>query len=241
MKRHDRIIKHLKVIPILLLISCTNAEGQGNLIKPENTQANEVVKKVISEEIVKTLTIDFTGDNQLDYICTVQNNDNGDLLEYWIDHQGSIIKKKHKWAADYDELWFVNLDSDPELEYYSVYGYSDGIDYAFYDQDIKNKNDKLLFYINPVITESLQENKIYWGYPWDTKDLYIKSENGVIKILVSIDHDIELNGENEHPANQSVLPVIFFNGISSQPDVTVEEIRNIKWFSIVDLKGKITK
>lgn len=63
----------------------------------------------------------------------------------------------------------------------------------------------------------------------------------MIKILASINHDIELNGEKEHPANQTILPVICFKGISTQPDVTVEEIRDIKWFSIEELTSKITK
>lgn len=236
-------IKFICLIIFEVLITL-NAFGQGDLIQPDTIKCEDPkLKALISEPLILTLSVDFTGDNKQDFICRVKsdNYDKGDIKEIWVDHDYNIDKINYRWGADYDYYWFVNLDADKEPEIFSAYGYPDGIDYAFYDQDFKNKRDEILFYFAPIITESPQANKIYWGYPWDITGLFLKNEIGVIKILASTNHDIKPNGEKEYPSNQTMLPVICFKGISSQPDVEIEEIRDIKWLSVEELKSKISK
>lgn len=219
-----------------------NAFGQENMLRPDTIKCEDAkLKSITIVEPILTLTIDFTGDNKLDFICRIEsdNKDKGEIKELWIDHDYKIIKTIYRWASDYDYYWFVNLDSDPEPEICSIFGDSDGINYAFYDQNLKDGIDNLIFFFNPIIIDTTQEKQIYWGYPWDIKDIKIKKESGTVKILNSIDHDIKRNGEIEQPSNQSILPVICFTGKSSQPNVKFGEIRKITWMSIDELKNEV--
>jgi hypothetical protein len=193
-------------------------------------------KHLIKGKIRNVFRVDFTGDGKPDYICRYDPKVKpgaADYLEAWI----TSDKKVHideKYETDYDYIWFVNLDNDREPEIFSATGWSDGIDYAFCDQDIKTGQNPALFFFNPVIVEN---GKHYWGYAWDITALILKKDAGKIFIQSSVDHDIEREDEHFTPDSTKKLPVIFFLGHSTQPH-EVEKIRNIKWTAIGDLTGQ---
>lgn len=191
---------------------------------------------LIKGEIIRVLKVDFNGDDKSDFICQykpIANSDNADYLEDWITSDNKIFKTEKKYFMDFDFLWFVNLDNDSEPEIFSATGYEDGIDYAFYDQNLKTGNNSLLFYFNPVI---LENGKHYWGYPWDIKDIILKRDSTNVYIKSSIDNDIERDGNITIPKTNKQFPAIFFTGHSTQPNIKVEDVRNIKWMTLDELK-----
>lgn len=194
------------------------------------------IQTLINGKVTRVFKVDFNGDGKPDFICqyqTMAKIENADYLEDWITSDKQLFKRVKKYSMDFDFFWFVNLDSDPEPEIFSATGYEDGIDYAFYDQDLKTAQDKLLFYFNPVI---LENGKNYWGYPWDITDLILKTDSTNIYLQTSVDNDIENDGNITIPDPTKKFPAIFFYGHSTQPNVKVETIRNIKWTTLDELK-----
>lgn len=228
------------IIFIIFLIIKFPLFAQQNMEKTHSVEPNERIKSIIKDEIIDVLTIDFTGDKKLDFICRIKENNSENIKEYWLDSDYQLRKIKNRFVYDYDIYLFVNLDSDKEPEIFSTYGFSDGIDYAFYDQDLSNGVDMLMFYFNPVIIDSTQ-NIFFWGYTWDITDLMIIKGMDSTKILCSVDHNIKRNGEITYPENQNIMPAIFFKGKSTQPDIKVGEIKNISWYDIKKLKELILK
>lgn len=124
------------------------------------TIPNELTEK-LKGHINSVITIDFTGDGNLDYLVTMASEDkhNYEFLEYWITSEFETIQKEKKFNDGIQYYQFVNLDSDPEPEIFSAFGYEDGIDYGLYDLDMKLGKEELIFYFNPVIIE---DNKYHW-------------------------------------------------------------------------------
>ena len=199
---------------------------------------NEITTK-LSGEIASILQVDFTGDEIKDFLITMKSEDkhNNEYLEYWLTSDFLTFKKKKKYNEGIQYFHFVNLDDDPEPEVYSAVGYEDGIDYALYDLDIKTGNEELVFYFNPVIVDDEQE---YWGYPWDTNNIKaLLQKTGEIKICVSIDHDIIRYGNITIPENQTIFPVIFFTGQTTQPQSKQEGVRNRKWMTLEEIRKTV--
>lgn len=194
------------------------------------------LQTLIKGKITRAFKVDFNGDSKPDFICQyepIEKPDSADFLEDWITSDKQLLKTEKKYSMDFDFQWFVNLDKDPEPEIFSATGYEDGIDYAFYDQDLKTGKNNLLFYFNPVI---LENGKHYWGYPWDITDLILKTDLNKISLQASVDNDIERDGNISIPDTSKQFPAIFFKGHSTQPNMKVEAIRNIKWSTLDELK-----
>lgn len=239
----------------LTIFSCDNPKGNGSSTTLNSNTVDSLeltstaffkmdtlkqvpsdIQTLIKGKVTRVFKVDFDGDGKLDFICQyepVTNIDKADFLEDWITSDKNLFKRVKKYSMDFDFFWFVNLDNDPEPEIFTATGYEDGIDYAFYDQDLKTSQDKLLFYFNPVI---LENGKHYWGYPWDITDLILKSDSKNIYIQSSVDNDIERDGNITIPDTTKPFPAIFFKGHSTQPDMKVEAIRNIKWTTLDELK-----
>ncbi|MDI9868938.1 hypothetical protein [Flectobacillus roseus] len=199
-------------------------------------QVPSYIQPLIKGKVTRVFKVDFDGDGKLDFICQykpVTNIDKADFLEDWITSDKRLFKRLKKYSMDFDFFWFVNLDKDPEPEIFTATGYEDGIDYAFYDQDLKTLQDNLLFYFNPIIIEN---SKHYWGYPWDITDLILKYDSQNIYLQSSVDNDIERDGNITIPDTTKQFPAIFFKGHSTQSDMKVEAIRNIKWSTLDELK-----
>jgi len=205
--------------------------GQGFLpMDTLDTYPVEITSK-ITGPIQTIVKVDFNGDQQMDYVVTPYPDDSTSSThyEYWMTSDFKIFKKHEIINEGHQYYRFVNLDDDPEPEIYSASGYEDGIDYAFYNLNLSNGKEELIFYFNPVLEENGQ---LYWGYPWDVKDIKLMKKDSVLKVYASIDHDILRDGNITIPENQSLFPAIFFTGHSTQPEMKVEEIRKSSWMEM---------
>jgi hypothetical protein len=219
----------MNILPsIALLILTIESFGQG-FFKMDTIRAlpNEV-KGLTRGTFSKGYRIDFNGDGRKDFILemTPSGPNVPGNIEYWITSDLMTLKKKSKHGQDYDFFWFVNLDKDVEPEIFRATGYEDGIDYAIYDHNLLTGKETLVSYVNPVIIE---KEKTYWGYPWDISDMILKLEGGKVFLRASFDHDIVRDGVVTIPEPKKKFPAIFFNGHSTQPNVSLGQIRNVKW------------
>jgi len=223
---------------ILLLLFPLITFGQG-FNSMDTINAPAVLSEKIPENIKTTFLVDFTGDGIQDYICQTDflSKTEPYYIEYWITSEFEIKKKKTKYLEEFNFFWLVNIDDDPEPEIFSASGWSEGIDYCFINQNLDIGEDSILFYFNPIIIEN---NNDYWGYPWDIHNLLIKQENNKIKLLCSMNHDIQSDGEITIPDWQTIFPVICFSGHSNQQNIKVEEIRELKWTNINEIKYERT-
>lgn len=226
-------LKMTRILPLLFLLVPTLTFGQSfSKLDTLTVYPSELISK-LNEEIDKVYQVDFTGDSIGDYIVQTKMDKEGNVYEVWLTSDFLLFHRIAKYVQDYDFMGFINLDKDPEPELYSASGYSDGIDYAIYDLNMKTGQQELLFYFNPVI---IDHEKDYWGYPWDTKGIMTWTEDGVTRIYCSTKHDIVRDGEITFPENQNVMPVIFLTGQSTQPDSPVSEVRNREWKTIEEIK-----
>jgi hypothetical protein len=90
-----------------------------------------------------------------------------------------------------------------------------------------------LAYVNPVIREN---DKTYWGYPWDISDMMLKKEGNAVYVWASFDHDIVRDGEITTPDPTKKFPAVFFYGHSTQPNIKVGQIRNPGWVLLENLR-----
>lgn len=225
-----------RILQFIFLLIPTWTFGQSFIKMDTLTVYPTEINSKVKGEIDKVYQVDFTGDAQADFIVQTKMDKEGKIKEIWLTSDFLLFNRISKYIQDYDFMGFINLDNDPEPELYSASGYSDGIDYAIYDLNMKTGKQELLFYFNPVIIEN---EKDYWGYPWDTKGIITWTEDGVTMIYYSTDHDIERDGHITYPENQKVMPVIFLTGQSTQPDITVGEVRNREWKTIEEIKKTV--
>ncbi|MBT30569.1 MAG: hypothetical protein CMO01_12995 [Thalassobius sp.] len=229
----------MKYLLILLCYLPIIAKAQGFIATDTLLVIPPELTEMINGEIKSSFSIDFTGDGKVDYLVTAASEGklNDEVKEYWITSSFELFREKKKFNADIEYYHFVNLDQDPEPEIFSAIGYEDGIDYGFFDLNIKLGTEELIFYFNPVIIEN---DKYYWGYPWDIGDLIIKKNSEGILIQSSVDHHIIRDGNITFPSNQPHFPVIFFSGNHTQP-YEVTEIKSMNWLTIEELKREAQK
>lgn len=252
--------KLLLIILTALLVSCKDNSGQEtNSIKPDNTKketktavsktadlsetavyfikskkiaATDELKKSIKEEIESVESIDFTGDKIADYICKTPIDTSGIGNEYWISSEYKTIKKVKYYGDGFQYRWFINLDYDPEPEIFETNGDGDGADYTIKDQNLATGKDKTLLYINPVIIE---DNKKYWGYSWDVKNIIARKNGTNIELFCSLNHKIIRDGNEESdPEFQKIMPVIFFTGHFTQESGNLV-IKDEKWLTLQEI------
>jgi hypothetical protein len=183
----------------------------------------------------KGFRVDFNGDGRKDFILEMTSNDRNASgnMEYWITSDLKEYKKNKKFGLDYDFFWFINLDKDTEPEIFRATGYEDGIDYAIYDQNVSIGKERLLSFVNPVIIEN---EKTYWGYPWDISNMILKNEDNNVFLRVSFDHDIVRDEEITTPGPSKKFPAVFFYGHSTQPKIRVGQTRNLSWVLLENLR-----
>jgi hypothetical protein len=230
------IKKMTRILQFIFLLLPTLTFGQLFIQMDTLTNYPTEINSKVKEEIEKVYKVDFTGDSKGDYIVQTKMDKEGKIKEIWLTSDFLLFNRISKYVQDYDFMGFINLDNDPEPELYFASGYSDGLDDAIYDLNMKTGQQELLFYFNPVIIDN---EKDYWGYPWDTKGMITWTEDGVTKIYYSADHDIERDGEITIPENQRVMPVIFMTGQSTQPDIPVGEVRNREWKTLEEIKKTV--
>ena len=184
------------------------------------------LKKLIKQPIKHVERIDFTGDGVADYILKVPNrNDHYAGQEYWVSSAYKILKKTTYSSDFFDYRWFVNLDADPELEYFEAYGWEDGGDYFLIDQNLRTGKDQRILYYNPVIIEN---DGFYWGYPWDVTGGLVRRNAGRIEILSSFEHMSDNAPEDGFTNSQKRMPTIFFHGHHTQ-ESDMEKYAHMEW------------
>lgn len=196
------------------------------------------IDDLVKGSVKHVLGIDITGDGEKDYVVELdQDQESGiDYCRYWLRSDFSILRKEVCFGPSIDYVRFVNLDSDPEPEIYSATGFEDGIDYAIYDQDLKTGKQKLLFYFFPVLAH---DGNDYWGYPWDVEGILQRTENGEVRLFVSLDHDISDDGEITFTDDQRLYPVVFFSGDSSSFELKGDRISDRKWMTLKEIQAAL--
>jgi hypothetical protein len=95
------------------------------------------------------------------------------------------------------------------------------------------KENTLKFRFNPVLVDESNTSKsFYWGYPWDIGNIITKKDGTQTKILCSFDHKVIRDGEIDIPKWQKKIPIIFFSGNTTQPDMAVGEIEKKSWLTL---------
>jgi hypothetical protein len=226
----------MKILLLSLFLSWTiTSSGQDFLKMDTLDHLPSELREVTAGRFMRALKVDFNGDGKQDFICEMRPDKPGKAtnVEYWITSELKVYKTKTKYGQDFDYFWFVNLDEDKEPEIFSANGYEDGIDYAIHDQDLETQKEILVAYINPVIIEN---DKLFWGYPWDISEIITKKDNETIFLKASLDHNIQRDGEITIPDPTKKFPAVFFYGHSTQPDVEVGKIGKIDWMSLKELR-----
>ncbi len=215
-----------RAVPTFINIGFNKAKGI--TISPK-------LQNIIKETIDSVETIDFTGDQVLDYIVKTKPDNLWEGFEYWISSDYRIIKKTKYYSEGFHYRWFINLDDDTEPEIYDAVGEEDGADYTIIDQNLITGKDTILLYINPVIIE---EGIKYWGYPWDISNIRARKNDHKVQLYCSLDHGIIRDGGWEiDPKHQTQMPVIFFDGHHTQ-DFNPENVKNMQWLTLKEIIDK---
>ena len=220
------------------MVLVASVGGETTMQTPRLVNTPPQISNSVAGKILETYAIDFDGDDKLDFLVYVKNEASDEPLafELWYASSLKLVKRVPKYISDYDYKWFIDLDEDPEPEIISAYGFTDGIDYSIYDQNLAKGSAKLLFRFNPVLIDSSNKQKeYYWGYPWDITSIITKIESGVIRIRCSLKHDIVRDAYINIPKWQHTLPVVFFEGKTTQPDIEVEAIKRVRWLKLIEI------
>lgn len=217
----------------VILFSCKNQESEKKvihyLIKAEKASLNHGIRALISKEYdnnsIITETIDFDSDLKKDYICTIYDSKKDVNIEYWITSDYKLFLK-NEFHESINYKFFVNLDNDNLMELFRAFGEEDGIDYAFYD--IKNNRLEPLLYFTPMLIDESKPNNYFFGYAWDISEIVI-SDN---KLLMSATGNVESDGDVFIPKNQDFLPVLFFKGKTTQPEIKFDKKIKSEYFSL---------
>ena len=101
-----------------------------------------------------------------------------------------------------------------------AYGYEDGIEYSFYTLSPDGKYEHVVR-VHPVIRDSSRKDALFWGYPWDIRDIVISHK----RLLATFVHDLNDDGEVSSPSWQKHVPAVLFIGRTTQPAMTVSQLR----------------
>lgn len=130
--------------------------------------------------------------------------------------------------------WKMSID--PSIHFVGI-GFEDGASYFFYRVN-KGKHTPLLR-IYPVIKDARYPKQMFWGYPWDIKDITSQSGNEVVlhaaitlskKFEDSADQDVE----DTTPTGQHRIPAVLFVGKTTQREMVVDPL-SYKTIKLSDL------
>jgi hypothetical protein len=216
------------------------------LAQPRDVPTPKFVRKLVRGNIDKTVSVDFDGNGKPDYIATVtdpsETSESRRTRRLWVNDAHHVVKTTAVSDADTDEFWFLQQRAGTVPLIISAWGYEDGIDYAVVQQNLRGGKDKVLFLFDPVIREN---NKLFWGYPWDWSDIVAEQQNRGMAVLCTFNHDLhrdpdEGNNQDLPPAQKSI-PVIIFTGHTTQPDtakISPERIRSPHWCKIPEMERR---
>ncbi|WP_130736943.1 hypothetical protein [Flavobacterium sp. J27] len=224
-------------INILVLLSFTMLFSCKKKIesKPKNILDITVLQSQIPKEYVikKIDTFNLDNDSIRDYIITAHDENNSLTHEYWFKNKKLITTLQYP-IFDINFKWIVNIDDDETKEIIRAQGFEDGIDYVIYD--IYDNKQIPLLYFNPAVIDEKYSNKIFWGYPWDIKQL-IQNDEG--QLLVSLSNNYERDGVFTKPNEQLELPFVYFKGKTTQPDMVLHNLKPSEELRFPDLLKRV--
>lgn len=126
--------------------------------------------------------------------------------------------------------WIIGDDRSLRL---TASGYEDGIDYDLYRISDDGRYTHLLA-VNPVIRDASRGGGLFWGYPWDVRDITVSGHGHGMSLLASFEHDIVRDGNTHTPGWQQQVPALLLEGETTQPQMRVEPI-DFQPMSVPDL------
>ena len=105
-----------------------------------------------------------------------------------------------------------------------AYGYEDGIEYSFYTLRPDGKYEHVVR-VHPVIRDNSRKDALFWGYPWDIRDIVLSRSKNQERLLATFAHDLNDDGEVSSPSWQKRVPAVLFIGRTTQPAMTVPQLR----------------
>lgn len=211
-------------------------EAISYLVKAKEIPINKEIRALIPNEYDKVITetIDFDNDSKKDYICTVYDSKKQANIEYWITSDYKLLFQ-NEFSESMNYKFFINLDNDNLMELFRCSGEEDGIDYAFYD--IKNNKLEPLLYFTPILIDDSKPNNYYYGYAWDISEIVI-SDNKLLS-AITINDSIERDGNIQMPKNQRFLPIIFFKGKTTQPEIKYNKTFKKNYYSLEKIRNSV--
>lgn len=136
---------------------------------------------------------------------------------------GSGVCKKTDDGFCYE--WRMTADRNI---HFVGWGYEDGASYAFYRKH-KGKYVQLLR-VYPVLQDKRYPDQMFWGYPWDIRDIVSSRSARSVEVRAAIeltkkfDDSADKDIEEWIPVGQQRIPAVLFIGKTTQPDMTVDRL-----------------
>lgn len=217
-------IKHIFCLITICILgySCKENQASHSKIVNKTSEIKTEKKYRIPSDLTieKKEEINIDNDDIKEVIITAIDKKAEYFYEFWFKNDQLIYQFKYPWG-EINKKWLVNLDDDELKEIIRMHGYSDDLECAIYD--ISNNQQIPILYFNPILEDIRYPNKYMWGYPNDIKNLIIKEKNN---IQVSLNNYQLIDTERPLPDNQKELPYLFFQGQTSQPDMTIQKINS---------------
>ncbi len=81
---------------------------------------------------------------------------------------------------------------------------------------------RMLFAFYPAMIDATYPGQLFWGYPWDIKDVVIARGSTLPKLSAAFDHTFLYDGNWTPPQRQTTVPFVMFRGITAQPNSKVQ-------------------
>ncbi len=222
-------MKRLLLVIALLASPPVNA---ATMVAPTSCEPPEWLPAIVAG-LTRCECVDFSGDGNLDFVALGASSSPPGLSgevplgdEFWITSERRVVVSQTLWAFDHRYRWFARLSGRSQPEIISATGFSDGIDYTVQRLDLTSGRFSVLFFFYPVLVET--DGHQYHGYPWDLTDILVSGPAKAPRLRAALrprsqsarSDASDGDGDNEGmPASQRQVPMLFFSGRSTQPDL----------------------
>jgi hypothetical protein len=136
----------------------------------------------------------------------------------------TAVQAKTGFCSESDGICYEWFFSSNNSIRFIAHGDEDGIEYGFYTL-LPDSRYEHIIRIYPVIRDASRENNFFWGYPWDIKDIVTSSNKNGKNVLATFVHSVTDDGVVESPAWQKRVPVVLFNGRTTQAAMTMPPLK----------------
>lgn len=221
-------------IATIFIISCNENKTSAQNIK-KNRSNNLWSKIPENQKVEKREFLIFDNDEDDEIIITTTDKNEKLYYEYWFKNKDLVYKFDYLWTS-INYKWLADLDNDGKKEIVRATGYEDGVDYVIYK--IIGKEQVAQIYVNPAFVDTENEDKMFWAYPKDIKNVLLDSQ---YSLTVSLNNNYQREDNHTIPENQKELPFLFFKGKSTQPDFVLKTLNPIKKMNLSALISAVKK